>query len=326
MASEPKNAVEVFFSYSHKDQDLRNQLETHLTVLKREGFIATWHDRKILAGTEWAREIDKHINTAQVILLLISADFLASDYCYDIEVTRAMERHNAGEARVIPIILHDCDWRTTQLGRLNALPTDGKAVESKYWHNKNEAFYDIASGIRKVIEGFQTLKPSTKVRNDRAVDFSKLNEKLSLPKISRDKSFNPYQVRDEWIDYIVSNLQEATTSEDSLDFYTDAAQGHTQIRILFNQKTIYSLNIYKGLMAGGGNDEGISFSYSEGGTISGSGFNAWGKFKWDRKKEAVVLPLLDMGWLSYAGDTKEYTKEDFLLALWNKIRLAVERL
>jgi hypothetical protein len=110
MVSEPKKALEVFFSYSHKDQDLRDQLETHLSLLKNQGFISSWHDRKIIAGTEWAREIDAHLNTAQIIMLLISADFLASTYCYDIEVKRAMERHNAGEARVIPIILRHCDW------------------------------------------------------------------------------------------------------------------------------------------------------------------------------------------------------------------------
>src|SRR6266571_7691445 len=231
MVSEPKKALEVFFSYSHKDQDLRDQLETHLSLLKNQGVISSWHDRKIIAGTEWAREIDAHLNTAQIILLLISADFLASTYCYDIEVKRAMERHNGGEARVIPIILRHCEWHPAPFGKLQALPTDGKPIDSRNWYNKDEAFHNITQGIRKAVEDLQALKASAKVQNDRPVDFFKTDEKLTLPKIRGDKSLNLYKVRDEWIDYITSNLQKAIEVEDSLDFYTDDAQGHRQIRI-----------------------------------------------------------------------------------------------
>ncbi|MDQ3815122.1 MAG: toll/interleukin-1 receptor domain-containing protein [Armatimonadota bacterium] len=97
--------VEVFFSYSHRDSELRHELETHLSVLKRQGIITTWHDRDIGAGSEWKGQIDKHLESAHLILLLVSANFLDSDYCYDIEMKRAMERRDSGEARVIPIIL-----------------------------------------------------------------------------------------------------------------------------------------------------------------------------------------------------------------------------
>ena len=113
--------------------------------------------------------------------------------------------------------------------------------------------------------------------------------------------------------------------EASLDFYTDNIDGHSQIRILHNQDTIYSLNIYKGLMGKGSSDDGISFSYATGRAASSSGFNAWGKFKWDIEKEAIVLNLNDMGMLSasYSGEMT-YTKEEFLQALWNKIRSVIE--
>jgi TIR domain len=151
MGSEPKKALEVFFSYSHKDQALRDQLEAHLSLLKNQGFISSWHDRKIIAGTEWAGEIDAHLNSAQIILLLISADFLASTYCYGIEVARAIERHNAGEAIVIPIILRPCDWHSAPFGKLQALPTDGKPVTGRSWHDLDEAFYDVATGIQKAV-------------------------------------------------------------------------------------------------------------------------------------------------------------------------------
>ncbi len=142
--------TEVFYSYSHKDEDLHDELEKHLSILRRQGVITGWHDRKITAGTEWAGEIEEHLNTAKVILLLISADFLASDYCYDLEMRRAMERHENGEAQVIPVILRKVDWRGAPFGKLQALPTDAKPVTS--WSNRDEAFTSIAEGIRKAIE------------------------------------------------------------------------------------------------------------------------------------------------------------------------------
>jgi hypothetical protein len=98
-------AIEIFFSYSHKDQNLRDQLETQLGQLKQEGLISSWHDRKIGAGEEWEHEIDEHLNTAQIILLLVSPDFIDSQYCYSIEMKRAMERDKLGEVRAIPIVL-----------------------------------------------------------------------------------------------------------------------------------------------------------------------------------------------------------------------------
>src|SRR5437764_11873292 len=101
----PANQITVFYSYAHTDERLRQQLETHLGLLRQQGIIATWHDRQIVAGADWAHEMDTHLSTARVILLLISPDFLASDYCYSIELRRAMERHDTGEARVIPILL-----------------------------------------------------------------------------------------------------------------------------------------------------------------------------------------------------------------------------
>jgi hypothetical protein len=142
--------MEVFYSYSHRDERLREQLENHLAALKREGVITGWHDRKIRAGTEWQGQIDEHLNTASVILLLVSSNFLGSDYCYDVELRRALERHAAGEARVIPIILRPVDWHGTAFARLQALPKDGKPVTK--WSNRDEAFLDVAQGIRRAVK------------------------------------------------------------------------------------------------------------------------------------------------------------------------------
>src|SRR5437660_37618 len=129
--------LQVFYSYAHEDQQLRDKLERALTPLEREGLIQGWHDRQIGAGTEWKDSIDKNLEAAQIILLLVSADFLASDYCYDKEMKRALEKNEAGEARVIPIILRPVDWTRAPSVKLLALPTGGKPVTS--WANRDEA-------------------------------------------------------------------------------------------------------------------------------------------------------------------------------------------
>jgi hypothetical protein len=150
MKPEHRAALDLFYSYAHTDEELRNELEKHLSLLKRQGLIRDWHDRKISAGQDLDCEIDSHIETADIILMLISSDFQASDYCYAKEMTRALERHMAGLARVIPVILRPVDWHPSPFGKLLGLPTDGKAVTS--WLNRDEAFVDVARGIRRAVE------------------------------------------------------------------------------------------------------------------------------------------------------------------------------
>lgn len=145
--------LELFFSYSHQDEALRDELAKHLSLLQHQGVITAWHDRQILPGSEWAGQIDQHLEQAKIILLLISSDFLASNYCYAIELERAMERHQSGEAVVVPVILRSVDWQGASFGQLQALPKNARAVTT--WKNQDEAFTDIAKGIRKVVEGFQ---------------------------------------------------------------------------------------------------------------------------------------------------------------------------
>ena len=139
-------AVTVFFSYSHADEALRDQLEKQLTILQRQGIIELWHDRRIGAGEEWAQAIDTHVECDDIILLLVSPDFLASDYCYDREMRRAVERHDAGSAIVIPVILRPCDWHATPFGRLQATPTDGKPVTS--FPDRDQAMLEVARAVR----------------------------------------------------------------------------------------------------------------------------------------------------------------------------------
>jgi hypothetical protein len=147
--------IDVFFSYSHEDESLLEALITHLKLLERQRVIRGWHDRRIGAGEDWKHMIEAHLERASVILLLVSADFLASDYCYDLEMKRALERREAGDAVVIPVILRPCDWARAPFAQIQALPRDGKAVTS--WPNQDEAWTNVAQGIRVAI---QQLRPA----------------------------------------------------------------------------------------------------------------------------------------------------------------------
>lgn len=138
----------LFFSYSHRDEDLRDELEVHLAMMHRQGVIDAWHDRRIDAGSDFGREIDAHVDRAEIILLLMSPDFLASDYCYEREMTRALARHNSGDAVVMPVILRPCDWKHAPFAELNALPIDGRPVTM--WPDRDQAFLGIVQAIRKV--------------------------------------------------------------------------------------------------------------------------------------------------------------------------------
>jgi len=146
--------INLFFSYSHKDSDLRNELEKHLAILIRQLVIYSWHDRRIEAGQVIDHAISTHLQQADIILLLISSDFLASEYCYDIEMKEAMKRHETKEAVVIPVILRPCDWHDTLFGKLLATPTDGKPVTQ--FTNLDEAFLDITRAIKKVVKSLTT--------------------------------------------------------------------------------------------------------------------------------------------------------------------------
>lgn len=142
--------VTIFYSYAHEDEKFRLLLEEHLSLLRQQGVISGWHDRQIMAGTDWKQAVDAHLSAASVILLLISAHFLNSDYCYGVEMQYALARHEAGTARVIPIILQPVDWEHAPFAHLQCLPRNGKPITK--WKNRQAAFREVAIEIRAVIE------------------------------------------------------------------------------------------------------------------------------------------------------------------------------
>jgi hypothetical protein len=137
--------LNIYYCYTHKDTELRDELANHLTPLVRSGLITTWYDRDMRAGTDWEQEVKNHLNTADIILFLVSPHFIASDYCYHVEMPLAFKRYNAGKARLLSVILRSVLWEDTPLGTLLVLPTQGKPVT--LWPDQDEAFQNIAKGI-----------------------------------------------------------------------------------------------------------------------------------------------------------------------------------
>jgi len=141
--------MKAVVSYSHKDERYLQELDIAASQLRRNGLISVWYDRKIFPGEEWDRQIDLYISNANLVLLLVSPDFLASDYAYSREMSLAMEQRESGLTIVIPIILRASDWTNSPLGPLQALPSNARPVLS--WANRDEAWLDVVKGLRRLI-------------------------------------------------------------------------------------------------------------------------------------------------------------------------------
>jgi DNA replication protein DnaC len=170
--------IKVFYSYSHKDENLREMLESHLSALRRQGYIDDWHDRKLIPGSDWDASINDRILSADLILFLISSDFIASDYCYDLEVKKAIELYRDGKCLIVPIILRECDWSDTPFSKIQGLPTDMKPIVSKHWHNIDEAFTDVIKKLKKTINELIVAK---KITIDKIRKLSDSNIRINNP-------------------------------------------------------------------------------------------------------------------------------------------------
>src|SRR3954462_15012841 len=141
--------VKAFISYSHADVHFKDELEKHLATLRRNGEIESWTDTMISPSEVWNESISKSLNTADLIICLISADFINSDYCYDIEMKDALTRHNSGKAQIIPIIIRSCDWSDTPFSTIQVLPTLGKPIHE--WPDQDQAYMNVVDGLKKSI-------------------------------------------------------------------------------------------------------------------------------------------------------------------------------
>lgn len=230
--------VNLFFSYSHKDEELRNELETHLTLLKRQGVISSWHDRRITAGTNIDQSISNELESSEIILLLVSANFLASDYCYEKEMKRALEKHENGTAVVIPVILHPTDWHPAPFGHLRATPTDGKPISM--YANQHEAFSIVAKDVRSAVGALKLSEnpPVARVDEERAEIRMAGAARTSNLRIKR--KFGDHE-RDEFLEEGYEYI--ARFFENSL---SELAARNSQIKIRFKRQdqTSFSASIY----------------------------------------------------------------------------------
>jgi TIR domain len=208
MTSQPAKVIEVFISYAQEDERLMRKLEKHLTTLKHQGYITFWNNLRINAGKEWNNEINIHLNTAHVILLLISSDFMSSDYCTSVEVKKALLRHDAGECRVIPIILRPVYWRIAPVSKLQPLPVDGKPVTE--WHNKDKAFANIVEEIQKAIDELLV---------DPLIEPSEALSAAKQPQLPVHSSLSLQQVKNAWDKVIKRVKQKAPSTAAMLKYF-----------------------------------------------------------------------------------------------------------
>ncbi|MGG6270047.1 SUMF1/EgtB/PvdO family nonheme iron enzyme [Leptolyngbya sp. AN03gr2] len=193
-------SIKLFFSYSHRDEELRDQLAAHLATLQRKKVIESWHDRRIVAGAKWAQDIDDNLNLADIILLLISPDFLNSDYCSVTELNQAMERHNTGKACVIPVILRHADWHDEPFAALQALPKNAKPIVT--WSDRDEAFLDVVRGIRGAVTALlnqraETTTPETAPAEAESLDAQSIRETEAITTEIKQSGKGEEQYRDE---------------------------------------------------------------------------------------------------------------------------------
>ena len=144
----------IFTSYAHEDEALKTEMDKYLKVLKRSGKIDTWNDRALIPGQEWDKTIMDELNKANIILLLVSVDFNASDFIWEKELAEAMRRHEEGTAYVIPIILRECQWTSLPYAKLQALPRNGQPITE--FANRDSAFTEVANGIERLVDHMLT--------------------------------------------------------------------------------------------------------------------------------------------------------------------------
>lgn len=267
--------AKLFFSYSHKDEHLRNELETHLALLKRQGVISSWHDRRITAGSDFDQRISSELESSQIILLLISANFLASDYCFEKELARALEKHEDGSAVVIPVILHPCDWSSAPFGRLRATPTDGKPVSM--YANQHEAFAIIAKDVREATKTFKDEEPTSNDNQHSAEHLFKMEQGDRSSNLRLKRKFDDHE-RDEFLEDSYEYI--ARYFEGSLN---ELSTRNPQIKTGFKRlsKTSFTAYIYESvervakcsIYYGEGVFASSGISYSHSGNVQRNSFN-----------------------------------------------------
>lgn len=317
----------VFFSYCHADEVLRDQLEKQLSMLKRQGVIETWHDRRIGAGQEIDAAIDNHINIDEIILLLVSPDFIASDYCYNIEMNRAMERHAAKEAIVIPVILRACDWHHAPFGKLLATPEDGKPVT--LWPDRDVAFLQVAQAVRKAAEQCRQDVHNPSSQKARAAPDTPQPTWPSVttgPRSSNLRVAKSFTQRDkdqfllDTFEYIArffeNSLQELQTRNSGYEGVYRRIDANRFSAVIYKD----GQDVARGTVFTGG-QLGAGIYYSQGDSFAGNSYNESLSVNADDQ----TLYLKTLGMSHYAGHDQKLSQEGAAEALWEIVITPLQR-
>lgn len=311
----------LFFSYCHADEAMRDMLEKHLSMLKRQGLIETWHDRRIPAGDNIDHSVSRELEAAEVILLLVSPDFLASDYCYDIEMRRALERHEAGQARVIPVILRHCLWHEAPFGKLLATPRDGKPV--KGFPDLDEGFLQITQAIKDALKAvsppakaaFMGLAPApAHAAAATPADVpgrGPRSSNLRLPRPFTDADKDHFQ--DEAFDYIAkffdNSLAEIKQRNQGIDTTFKRIDAHQFTAAAYRQGSRKSwCRIFMGAQISG---DGIAFSSND--TFRSGGYNECLTVHADNER----MYLNSTGMATHSSGEKRLTLEGAAELYWD---------
>lgn len=202
--------INVFIAYSREDERYKTKIIKHLSVLKRNRKIQNWHDGLIQPGTRWEDQITSNLENAKIILLLISVDFLASDYCYEKEMQIALNRHKQKQAIVIPIIVRPCDWKDSPIGKLQAIPKDGIPLSSNVWSPEDEGYLDATNRLKAVIE--KAIKNDSIKYKDKELKLDNiLEEKETQLNNSILKELNNYILKNRQLEDVVASLKRSHT-------------------------------------------------------------------------------------------------------------------
>jgi hypothetical protein len=300
----------LFISYSHRDEKALGRLHKHLAPLRRDGTIETWYDRAILAGDNVDRDIDANLADSDVFIALVSPDFLDSDYCQDREMTEALRRHDEGTIRVIPVILESCDWKSTPLKKLKALPKDGEPIS--LWNNENVAYTDVVIELRRVLQqpsqlgSRQAQRPSSPPDTDRRQ--RKYRIKKQFDRIDRadfrEKSFDAIRI------YFRKSIDELNDIDDiraRFSSMSDTAFTCTVInKAMRNQEahiTVHGSGAHFG--------DGINFSFAAQAPDNTSN----GSIQINADEYEIFLTLDHFG---YSSDRRPLSAGEAADALWRK--------
>ena len=296
--------AQLFLSYSHRDEALRAQLETHLAALQRQNFITVWHDRRITAGENFADAIDAHLEAADVLLLLVSPDFIASDYCFEREMGRALERHGEGLCVVIPVILRPCDWHDMPFGRLQAAPKDGKPIT--LWPNIDEAFLDVVKAIKAALarSGTARAKPRQPApRQAPAASAPALSPRSSNLRVARrfteqDKDTFLHEAFDYIARYFEGSLTELHARNPEIEGRFRRIDGNQFTSVAYRDgEAVARCTIRLGDESGF--HSGITYSHSDGGR---GGYNE--SLSVEHDEQQLYLKAMGMAMIRRGGDEK----------------------